>query len=112
MPIILIILAVVLPLAGVLVGRIYERDRWQRRLLERTGLFAEEPDRIGRSAPAVAPGVQPAPDAVSQALESMALEIERIGEGQRFLTRLLADRDQRASSRAPGSMRSPIPPAS
>jgi hypothetical protein len=36
---------------------------------------------------------------VESAIESMAVELERIGEGQRFLTRLLAERSQ--SSDAP-----------
>jgi hypothetical protein len=31
---------------------------------------------------------------VESAIESMAVELERIGEGQRFLTRLLAERSQ------------------
>lgn len=31
---------------------------------------------------------------MEQALESMAIEIERISEGQRFVTKLLAEREQ------------------
>ena len=31
---------------------------------------------------------------VEQALDAIAVEMERVGEGQRFLTRLLADRPQ------------------
>lgn len=33
---------------------------------------------------------------VESAIESMAVELERIGEGQRFLTKLLSDRSQSA----------------
>lgn len=35
---------------------------------------------------------------VESAIESMAVELERIGEGQRFLTRLLAERSQSSES--------------
>lgn len=31
---------------------------------------------------------------MEQAIEAMAIEIERISEGQRFMTRLLAEREQ------------------
>ena len=34
---------------------------------------------------------------VTQALDAIAIEVERIGEGQRFLTKLIADRDARAA---------------
>jgi hypothetical protein len=33
------------------------------------------------------------PQQVAQALEAMAVEVERIGEGQRYLTKLLTERD-------------------
>ena len=39
----------------------------------------------------------------AQALDAMAVEIERIGEGQRFLTKLLTERD----ARLPDAVRSP-----
>jgi hypothetical protein len=31
---------------------------------------------------------------MEQSIEAMAIEMERVGEGQRFVTKLLADRDQ------------------
>lgn len=34
---------------------------------------------------------------MEQAIESMAIEIERISEGQRFVTKLLAEREQQKS---------------
>ena len=37
---------------------------------------------------------------LEQAVETIALETERIGEGQRYLTRLLADRADRDNARA------------
>ncbi len=35
---------------------------------------------------------------IEQAVETMAIEIERISEGQRFVTRLLAERESQAKS--------------
>ena len=35
------------------------------------------------------------PQQVAQALEAIAIEVERLGEGQRFLTKLLTERDAR-----------------
>jgi len=42
-------------------------------------------------------------DRMERALDAIALEIERLGEGQRFTTRLLAERDPRQSSAAPSA---------
>jgi hypothetical protein len=44
---------------------------------------------------------------VTQALDAIAIEVERIGEGQRFLTKLMAERD----ARTPDAIGSPaLPP--
>jgi hypothetical protein len=45
----------------------------------------------------------------SIALEAIAEEVERIGEGQRFLTRIMSEQANRAAlpSRAPGSTTTP-----
>lgn len=43
------------------------------------------------------------PHQVAQALDAIAVEVERIGEGQRYLTKLLAERD----ARSPDAIRSP-----
>jgi len=43
---------------------------------------------------------------VSQSLEAIAVEVERIGEGQRFLTKLLTEREVRS----PDAIRSPTQP--
>src|SRR5690349_8652771 len=40
---------------------------------------------------------------VDSALDAVAVEVERIGEGQRFLTKLLAERQASGSSKSPGS---------
>jgi hypothetical protein len=39
---------------------------------------------------------------IEQAIEAMAVEVERISEGQRFVTRLLAERGKDAASLAAG----------
>jgi hypothetical protein len=39
---------------------------------------------------------------VEQAMEDMALEVERIGEGQRYITRLLSERANVPQDRSPG----------
>jgi len=46
------------------------------------------------------------PDSSGIALDAIAEEVERIGEGQRFLTRVMSEQANRASlpSRAPGSI--------
>ena len=46
---------------------------------------------------------------VEQALDAIAVEVERIGEGQRYLTKLLAERDARLGDGA-GATRPPMPP--
>ena len=46
------------------------------------------------------------PQQVAQALEAMAVEVERIGEGQRYLTKLMTERD----ARSPDAVRSATKP--
>lgn len=57
----------------------------------RPGLTSDAEQRIAR---------------IEQAVESIAIEVERISEGQRFTTRLLADR-----AAAPQSVQGSPPPA-
>jgi hypothetical protein len=38
---------------------------------------------------------------MEQALDSIAIEVERISEGQRFTTKLLAERNNHAGSNVP-----------
>jgi hypothetical protein len=40
---------------------------------------------------------------VEQAVDSIAIELERVGEGQRFLTRVLGEPGRRAESSVPTS---------
>ena len=45
------------------------------------------------------------PHQVAQALDAIAVEVERIGESQRYLTKLLIERD----ARSPDAIRPPTP---
>ncbi|HXT16233.1 MAG TPA: hypothetical protein VN706_11425 [Gemmatimonadaceae bacterium] len=109
--------AVVAMILGAIMGRAYERNAWQQRLLDRTGLLPDAPKRLSDAVRDVRTTANSAPQDLAQAVDAIALEVERIGEGQRFLTKLLAERDARITPRgtnspAPGSLRSPVPPAS
>ena len=46
------------------------------------------------------------PHQVAQALDAIAVEVERIGEGQRYVTKLLTERD----ARSPDAIRLPTTP--
>jgi hypothetical protein len=46
------------------------------------------------------------PQQVAQALDAIAVEVERIGEGQRYVTKLLTERD----ARSPEAIRLPTKP--
>ncbi len=45
-------------------------------------------------APAISPDVAQRLERIERAVESIAVEVERISEGQRFVTKVLADRGE------------------
>jgi hypothetical protein len=47
--------------------------------------------------PAIAPVYDSRFDRLEQAVEAIAIEVERVAEGQRFVTKLLAERGQQAA---------------
>lgn len=51
--------------------------------------------------PRLEPGVDDRLERIEHAIEAMAVEVERISEGQRFVTRLLSERSGRAPERLP-----------
>jgi len=55
--------------------------------------YARRLDR-GPSEPSVPPELQSRLERMEQALDSIAIEVERISEGQRFTTKLLAERSK------------------
>jgi hypothetical protein len=107
--------AVVAGIVGAIVGRAYERNVWLVRLLKERASIAEDaaPQSPLQNRPLKAPEADSRE--LTQAIDAIAVEVERIGEGQRFLTRLLGERETRLGGRVPspipGSMRSPVPPA-
>ena len=99
---------------GAIIGRAHERNKWHERLLTRSEHKLDEPKRLVRAMDDLRRS-GPMDDAtIAQALDAIAVEVERIGEGQRFLTRVLAERERRtggpSTSPVPGTVRSPIPP--
>lgn len=99
---------------GVLIGRAYERNAWHERIIDRTGLLPGDSRRFAETVESIRRASHPDPVQLAEALDAIALEVERIGEGQRFLTKLLAERDQRvtdekAASPVARSVRSPLP---
>ena len=89
-------------IAGSVAGRYTERRKWEARAVESPGPLGtasvEQAARMER---------------LEQTVDAIAVELERVGEGQRFLTKLLADNRAVAATRspAPGTVRSPRPPA-
>ncbi|MDB4874878.1 MAG: hypothetical protein JWM41_1324 [Gemmatimonadetes bacterium] len=49
------------------------------------------------------PAIEARLERVEQSLEAIAVEMERVGEGQRFLTKLLSDRTQALPTSAPAT---------
>ena len=81
-------------------GQLYERRKWERRLLERAGRPDEAVLADGRM------------ERLEHAVDAIAVELERVGEGQRFVTKLLADRTRTPTppSPQPGAVRAVRPP--
>jgi hypothetical protein len=81
-----IIAAGIIGCFSAMAGQLYERRKWERRLLQRAGLSFDSP------APPAADARENRLEHLENAVDAIALEIERIGEGQRFTTKLLSDR--------------------
>src|SRR5256885_176070 len=89
-------------------GQLYERRRWERRLLEQAGI------RLGEGATPALPPSSSRLDQIQEAVETIAAEVERVGEGQRFVTKLLAERrpERTPPSPIPGAVKSSAGPTS
>lgn len=109
MPVLLfLILAVAAAALGVMYGRLVERASWTRRLYER-GINPSTLAPRGGTAPEVS--VEPLganADAMRDAMEEMAREVQRLSEGQRFITEVLSEK-RVTDDRAPGA-NPPTPP--
>lgn len=66
--------------------------------------FSRKMDRRSLQ-PAIPPELQQRLEHMEQAIDSIAVEVERISEGQRFTTKLLADRQQEAPAALSASER-------
>ncbi len=93
-------------MGGAWYGRLQERAWWTRRLLER-GLNPNTLSPRGGAGPLE--DVGGTTDATRDALEQMTREVERLAEGQRFITQVLIERkalpDGRAETGARGDAR-------
>jgi len=78
--------------AGAWYGRLQERAWWTRRLFERginpNTLYPRSTESPHLPLQPLAPDA----DAMRDAMEAMAQEVERLAEGQRFLTRVLTEK--------------------
>lgn len=63
--------------------------------------FAKRMERGPLPGPSMSPDVQARLERMEQALDSIAIEVERISEGQRFTTKLLAERNNQPGSNVP-----------
>ena len=82
-------------------GQLYERRKWERKVLERAGIVG----------PVAEPVAKDRMENLEVAVDAMAVELERIGEGQRFVTKLLVERPRDSSpSRSPQPGSVPVPP--
>lgn len=78
--------------AGAWYGRLQERSWWTRRLMERGINPGTLSQRSADTPRQPLEPLTPDADAMRDAMESMAQEVERIAEGQRFLTRVLTEK--------------------
>ena len=86
-------------IVGAAVGRRDERERWTSALLAgRLPLGPSVEDVVRRQGPS--DRAQAERDRLEESIDAIALEMERVAEGQRFLTKLLAER-----------LGTPVPPA-
>lgn len=63
--------------------------------------YASRIERGPSTAPPISPEVQARLERMEQALDSIAIEVERISEGQRFTTKLLSERNNQTGSNVP-----------
>lgn len=88
---------------GLAIGSRFERSRWRQRLTRR-GI---DPDDLRPQDSSVEAELGSGrPDGLERAVEAIAIEVERISENQRFVTKLLSER----SSSNSGSRITPISP--
>ena len=90
---------------GLAAGRHEERKRWEN------WIGRPRMDGLGNGVrrETVDPQFTSRDDRLEQAVEAIAVEVERVAEGQRFVTKLLAERSQPLSDRLPQPKQSITP---
>ncbi len=78
-------------MGGAWYGRLQERAWWTRRLIER-GINPSTLYPRGAGMPQPLEPLDPDADAMRDTMDDMAREVERLAEGQRFLTKVLTER--------------------
>ena len=63
--------------------------------------WAKRLERGPSPGPSMSPDVQARLERMEQAIDSIAIEVERISEGQRFTTKLLAERNNQTPANVP-----------
>jgi hypothetical protein len=63
--------------------------------------WAKRLERGPMPGPSLSPDVQARLERMEQAIDSIAIEVERISEGQRFTTKLLAERNNQSGANVP-----------
>jgi hypothetical protein len=66
-------------------------------------LIWKRASRVGMTAPAIAGDSSERLERIEQAMDAIAIEVERVSEGQRFVTRLLSERGGAALGGAPSA---------
>jgi hypothetical protein len=97
-----LVLGVVVGCLSAIAGQLYERRKWERRTLDRAE--ADTANRIGDEGRMAR---------LENAVDVIAVELERVGEGQRFVTKLLSERprgDRTPPSPHPGAVKAVRPP--
>lgn len=79
-------------ITGAWYGRLQERAWWTRRLIERGINPNTLYPRGSGMPPAPLEPLDPSADAMRDTMEDMAREVERLAEGQRFLTKVLTEK--------------------
>ena len=83
--------------AAVLFARMWFRHK------ERMAGLSEGSDRAGGASAGQSAMLEERLTRIEQAVDAIAVEVERMGEGQRFVTKLLAERDAPALSAGIGA---------
>jgi hypothetical protein len=100
-----IVFAGVVGCRSAIAGQHYERRKWERKLLKDAGLGLD----AGHAAQLPARTADTRFDRLEEGVDAIARDVERVGEGQSFVTKLLGERkiNRTPPSPIPGAVRTP-----